>query len=54
MSENKNVPAENKNVPAEEPQEISLEELGNVSGGAFGNIPRVPTKEIDDNLKEKI
>jgi arginyl-tRNA synthetase len=35
-------------------KEISLEELNEVSGGAFGNIPRVPTKQIDDNLKEKI
>lgn len=46
--------SENKNIPEEEVKEISLDELTEVSGGAFGNIPRVPTKQIDDNLKEKI
>ena len=46
--------SENKNIPTEEVKEISLDELNEVSGGAFGNIPRVPTKQIDDNLKEKI
>ena len=46
--------SENKNIPAEEVKEISLDELSEVSGGAFGNIPRVPTKQIDDSLKEKI
>ena len=44
--------SENKNVPAEEVEEISLDDLSKVSGGAFGNVPRVPTKEIDDSLKE--
>ena len=33
---------------------LAGETLTDVSGGAFGNIPRVPTKQIDDNLKEKI
>ena len=44
--------SENKNIPAEEVKEISLDELSEVSGGAFGNVPRVPTQEIDDSLKE--
>lgn len=34
--------------------EITDEELGEVTGGVnpFENIPRVPTKPIDDNLRE--
>ena len=36
-------------------KEISLEDLSEVSGGAaFANIPRVPTREIDKTLKDKI
>ena len=36
-------------------KEVSLDDLDEVSGGAaFGNIPRVPTKEIDDNVRDKI
>ena len=47
--------SENKNIPAEEVKEISLDELSEVSGGAaFANIPRVPTKEIDETLKNSI
>ena len=38
-----------------ENKEVSLDDLDEVSGGAaFGNIPRVPTKEIDDNVRDKI
>ena len=47
--------SENKNIPAEEVKEIPLEELSEVTGGAtFANIPRVPTRKIDETLKEKI
>lgn len=41
-------------VEETEEKEISVENLDEVSGGAFGNIPRVPTKKIDDNLRENI
>lgn len=38
-----------------ETKEVSLDDLDEVSGGAaFDNIPRVPTKEIDDNVRDKI
>ena len=37
-----------------EEKEISVENLDEVAGGAFGNIPRVPTKNIDDKLRENI
>ena len=38
-----------------ENKEVSLDDLDEVSGGAaFANIPRVPTKEIDDNVRDKI
>ena len=49
--------SDNKNVLNEELEnkEVSLEDLDEVSGGAaFANIPRVPTKEIDDNVRDKI
>lgn len=36
-------------------EKLSLEDLESVSAGsAFSNIPRVPTKPIDDNLKGKV
>jgi hypothetical protein len=36
-------------------QEINLEELEQVTGGsAFGDVPRVPEKAIDDSLKNKV
>lgn len=54
MSENKNILAEEVKEN-EETKELSLEDLSEVSGGAaFANIPRVPTKKIDSNLREKI
>ena len=38
-----------------EGKEISLEKLDEVvGGGAFDSIPRVPTKPIDDSVKDKI
>ena len=38
-----------------EEKEISVENLDEVAGGgAFSNIPRVPTKKIDDKLRENI
>jgi hypothetical protein len=38
-----------------EEKEISMEDLDEVAGGgAFSNIPRVPTKKIDDKLRENI
>lgn len=41
---------ENKDV-----QEIELDDLEQVTGGgAFDNVPRVPQKQIDDALREKI
>ena len=49
--------SDNKNVLNEELEnkEVSLEDLDEVSGGAaFANIPRVPTNEIDDNVRDKI
>ena len=41
-------------VEETEEKEISVENLDEVAGGAFGNIPRVPTKNIDDKLRENI
>ena len=38
-----------------EHKEISVENLDKVvGGGAFDSIPRVPTKPIDDSVKDKI
>ena len=58
MSEiKKNNPTEEKNNLTEElkNKEVSLDDLDEVSGGAaFANIPRVPTKEIDDSVRDKI
>ena len=34
--------------------EVDLDELEQVTGGAFEDIPRVPERKIDDNLKKKI
>lgn len=35
--------------------DIKLEDLSEVSGGGnpFDNVPRVPEKPIDDNLRQK-
>ena len=42
-------------VEETEKKEISVENLDEVAGGgAFSNIPRVPTKKIDDKLRENI
>ena len=42
-------------VEETENKEISIDDLDEVAGGgAFSNIPRVPTKNIDDKVKEKI
>ncbi|MBR4880133.1 MAG: hypothetical protein IKU13_09950 [Clostridia bacterium] len=42
-------------VKETEEKEISLEKLDKVvGGGAFSNIPRVPTQTIDETVKEKI
>ena len=42
-------------VDETEAKEISVENLDEVAGGgAFSNIPRVPTKKIDDKLRENI
>lgn len=36
-------------------EKLNLEDLESVSaGGAFSDIPRVPTKPIDDELKGKV
>ena len=44
----------NEEVETEE-KEISVENLDEVAGGgAFSNIPRVPTKKIDDKILELI
>ncbi len=38
----------------EEVREVDLEDLEQVTGGgAFSNIPRVPEKPIDDQLRDK-
>jgi hypothetical protein len=38
-----------------EVQEVNLEDLEKVTGGtAFGDVPRVPEKAIDDSLKSKV
>lgn len=39
---------------ADEIVEMDLDNLENVTGGAFEEIPRVPVNPIDDNLKGKI
>lgn len=42
-------------VEETEAKEVSVENLDEVAGGgAFSNIPRVPTKKIDDKLRENI
>lgn len=39
----------------QEPRELSLDELEQVTGGGvFDNVPRVPQKPIDDDLRSKI
>ena len=44
----------NEEVETDE-KEISIDDLDEVAGGgAFSNIPRVPTKNIDDKVKENI
>ena len=35
-------------------QELDLEDLQQVTGGAFDNVPRVPEHKIDDSLRSKI
>lgn len=35
-------------------KEVNLEDLKQVTGGSFENVPRVPEKPIDDPLKSKI
>jgi hypothetical protein len=44
-----------KAVDKEEKEELSLDELDQVSGAGnpFKNIPRVPTQPIDDDLRDK-
>ena len=53
MSEDKKKVITNE-VEEVENKEVSIENLEEVAGGAFGNIPRVPTKKIDDKLRENI
>ena len=35
-------------------QEVDLEDLEQVTGGAFDNVPRVPEHKVDDSLRGKI
>ena len=35
-------------------KEIELNDLENVTGGSFEDVPRVPEHKIDDSLREKI
>ena len=35
-------------------QELELDDLEDVTGGAFENVPRVPEHKIDNSLREKI
>ncbi len=35
-------------------QELELDDLENVTGGALENVPRVPEHKIDDSLRQKI
>lgn len=46
----------NVNEVMEDENELSEDALEQVSGGAgaFANVPRVPTHQIDQNLKDKI
>ena len=42
-------------VEETEEKEISVENLDEVAGGgALSNIPRVPTKKIDDKFEKKL
>lgn len=35
-------------------QELEPDDLEQVTGGAFENVPRVPEHKIDDSLRKKI
>ena len=36
------------------PQELEPDDLEDVTGGSFENVPRVPEHKIDDSLRKKI
>ncbi len=52
---NKEVDSKENEKSLKNEKKLSTEELESISaGGAFSDIPRVPTKPIDDNLKDKV
>ena len=54
MSDDKKKVIAEETAKKNEKKEMSEEQLGEVTGGAFDNVPRVPEKNIDDKLRESI
>lgn len=55
MSDDKKKALAEKTAKNNEKKEISVEQLSEVTGGgAFSDVPRVPEKPIDDELRDKI